>query len=178
MTLVTRRLETETGPVEIVMDTTLGSEPAAVVVGELGAVPLVRFNSRCMYGEALGATGCECGAQLRDALARMRSDPQGGILVYLEQEGRGAGLLAKVQLGRPPDVRDYTDACRLLVAMGITKVRLLSGNPAKLAALGRSGIADERVTRQMGQVPPGHPDARKPVGWGEHPKDCDCGECP
>ncbi|WP_242906510.1 GTP cyclohydrolase II [Actinomadura terrae] len=136
-------------------------EHLALVRGDVGGREgvLVRMHSECMTGDIFGATRCECGDQLGaalDALAREGT----GVLVYLRgHEGRGIGLVAKVRthvlqddhgldtvdsataIGLPVDVRDYGAAARVLRHLKVRSVRLLSNNPAKVAALESYGIA-------------------------------------
>ncbi len=117
--------------------------------------PLVRIHSECITGDLFGSTKCDCGSQLEQSLARIAAE--GGVLIYLRQEGRGIGLANKLkayalqeqgfdtveanqQLGLPIDNRDYSLAYQMLKWMGITTVRLLTNNPAKLEALTAYGI--------------------------------------
>ncbi len=141
-----------------------GAEHIAVIVGEPDpALPvLIRLHSECLTGDLLGSLRCDCGDQLRgaiDALAKHGS----GVLLYLAQEGRGIGLVNKLrayglqdkgfdtvdaneQLGYDDDERVYQPAVRILKALGFSKVRLLTNNPAKVGALARHGIeVAERV---------------------------------
>ncbi|MQY22199.1 GTP cyclohydrolase II [Nocardia macrotermitis] len=123
---------------------------------------LVRIHSRCLYGESLRSDDCDCGPEL-DKTLDLIQDAGAGIVVYLEQEGRGAGLLAKARgyrhseqsgadtftsyeaLGYPADARDYTGAAeslhKLLADLGISAIQLLTNNPAKAAAVTRTGLA-------------------------------------
>ena len=123
--------------------------------------PLVRPHSECLTGDVLGSQRCDCGAQLRESVARIAE--AGGFLLYLRQEGRGIGLYAKldayalqdggldtyqanVALGYTEDDRDYTAAAQMLQALGLARVALLSNNPDKAVQLGRLGvIVTERV---------------------------------
>lgn len=123
---------------------------------------LVRIQSSCVYGEVLGSKGCDCRQQLDRAMEIIGSEGA-GIVVYLNQEGRGAGLFAKArgyehvqrtnvdtftayeELGLLPDARDYSAAVELLRELGVQNVRLLTNNPAKLSALADAGFA---VTRE------------------------------
>jgi GTP cyclohydrolase II len=141
----------------------------AVVYGEVENGSLVRIHSRCTYSEVFASLECDCGWQLqrsRDLLTR-----RGGALIYLDQEGRGAGLWAKAQayrmrqedgldtfqayekLGLPPDPRSYADAVEFLKARGLDWVRLLTNNPAKIEALEAMGIKVERVPLQAARTP-------------------------
>jgi GTP cyclohydrolase II len=118
-------------------------------------VPLVRPHSECLTGDVLGSERCDCGPQLREAVARI-SDA-GGYLLYLRQEGRGIGLYDKLDayalqdqgldtydanlaLGHDPDERDYTVAAQMLLALGAPTIALLSNNPDKRTQLLDNGI--------------------------------------
>lgn len=121
---------------------------------------LVRIHSRCLYGESLGFDDCDCGQQLDRSLDLIQAAGS-GILIYLEQEGRGRGLIGKAlgyqesersgldtfasyrALGYRPDERDYSHAAEVLTTLELTAVQLLTNNPAKLTAVKKSGI---RVT--------------------------------
>jgi GTP cyclohydrolase II len=126
-----------------------------------GAVPLVRIHSECFTGDLLGSLRCDCGPQLRGAIQRMAADPAGGVLVYLAQEGRGIGLVNKLRaytlqdqgldtldanraLGYGADERNFWVAAEMLRALDVTRVRLLTNNPDKLAGLAACGIAVEQ----------------------------------
>lgn len=144
----------------------LSTVPIAICIGTHTTArlesPLVRLQSRCVYGEVLGSLDCDCAFQLRAAMAAM-AEEGAGILVYLDQEGRGAGMLAKAQgyaisqrdgvdsfdayhrMGLPADQRQYDEACELLRTLTVTKVRLLTNNPNKVAALQEAGFSVERV---------------------------------
>ncbi len=135
-----------------------GAEHLALLIGEPGDEPLVRLHSACLTGDVLGSLKCDCGPQLRAAVGRLAAE--GGILLYLQQEGRGIGLLnklrayalqdqgfdtvdANLRLGFAEDERDFDLAARMLQLLGVERVRLLSNNPAKASALAEGGI---RVT--------------------------------
>ncbi len=125
------------------------------------AVPLVRIHSECITGDVFGSCKCDCGAQLEQSLGLIAAN--GGVLIYLRQEGRGIGLTNKLkayalqekgydtveaneQLGLPVDSRNYAVAFQILKHMGIDKVRLLTNNPHKVAAMTQYGIqVTERV---------------------------------
>ncbi len=154
-----------------------GSEHLALVrrPGEgagFGPEPLVRLHSECLTGDALGSLRCDCGEQLRGALQQIAEDPQGGAVLYLRgQEGRGIGLAnkirayalqergfdtvdANIELGFPADLRDYGVAIQILNALGVKRLRLLSNNPLKQAALERYGIVvAERHGLRIGPNP-------------------------
>lgn len=135
----------------------------ALAMGDLNqAVPLLRIHSQCLTGEALGSLRCDCGAQLELAL-QMISREGDGILIYEMQEGRGIGLMAKLQayalqdkgldtveanqhLGLAVDARDYQLPIQILKLLGIKRVRMISNNPDKFAALTNAEIeVAERV---------------------------------
>jgi GTP cyclohydrolase II len=137
----------------------LGSPPPTPINGDLPRPPLVRLHSECLTGDVFGSQRCDCGPQLDEALSRI--DRAGGYLLYLRQEGRGIGLLAKldayklqdagldtyeanVALGFPPDERDYTVAAQMLHALGVPRIDLLSNNPDKAQQLRDLGISVAR----------------------------------
>ncbi|MFC4858474.1 GTP cyclohydrolase II [Actinophytocola glycyrrhizae] len=139
-----------------------GNQPCAAVFGEPEDGCLVRIHSRCVYGEIFESVDCDCRDQLRQSMAMMRKAGS-GVLIYLDQEGRGAGLLAKALgyqltqregldtfssyrvLGLPEDSRSYGDAVAILRSLKLRRVRLLTNNPAKVAAL---STADVQVEQQ------------------------------
>ena len=129
--------------------------------------PWVRVHSACVTGDLFGSARCDCGPQLDAALAHLAE--HGGVLLYLDQEGRGIGLRAKIEayalqdqgldtfaanesLGFPPDARDYHSAAHMLLALGLRRVHLLTANPEKVAQLERGGVAVES-TRAL-EIPP------------------------
>jgi GTP cyclohydrolase II len=135
-----------------------GIEHLAIVVGEpdLAKPVLVRLHSECFTGDLLGSLRCDCGNQLRGAIAEM-ARAGSGVLLYLAQEGRGIGLVNKLrayrlqdagfdtvdanfQLGFDSDERSYLPAAQMLRLLGISHVRLMTNNPLKLDALARHGI--------------------------------------
>jgi GTP cyclohydrolase II len=147
-------------------------EHAALVIGARSAdrVPLVRLHSECLTGDVFGSLKCDCGPQLDGALAAMAEEAANGgwgVLLYLRQEGRGIGLINKLRayrlqdqgfdtleanrrLGLPDEARDFPIAARMLDLLGINAVRLLTNNPAKVAALGAAGITvAERVPHSL-----------------------------
>jgi 3,4-dihydroxy 2-butanone 4-phosphate synthase/GTP cyclohydrolase II len=143
-----------------------------------GEEVLVRIHSECLTGEALGSSRCDCGPQL-DASIEQIATAGRGVVVYLRgQEGRGIGLLAKLQayalqdqgldtvdanveLGLPVDAREYGAAAGILADLGVSTVRLLTNNPAKVAALRRHGIdVAARVPLVVGL----HPDNLRYLG--------------
>ena len=135
-----------------------GGTAIAVIVGDPDfAQPVsVRLHSACLTGDVFGSRRCDCGDQLRMALPQLQQQG-GGIILYLEQEGRGLGLANKIRtyqlqdagldtvdantvLGFDDDERDYGVAVRMLQVLGCTRVRLLTNNPAKLDGLSQAGI--------------------------------------
>lgn len=151
-------------------DTVSGEEHLALVsprglraAATDGGAPLVRVHSECLTGDAFGSLRCDCGEQLDAALGLVAAS--GGAVVYLRgHEGRGVGLLGKlcayalqdagldtvdaqVELGLPVDAREYAAAAAMLTDLGIDAVRLLTNNPAKVAALRGYGltVAPERL---------------------------------
>jgi 3,4-dihydroxy 2-butanone 4-phosphate synthase/GTP cyclohydrolase II len=132
-----------------------------------GLPPLVRIHSECMTGDVFSSQRCDCGIQLEVAL-RMIALEGAGVLLYLRQEGRGIGLLnklhaynlqddgldtvdANLRLGFGADERDYGAAIVILEDLGVSEVRLLTNNPAKLAAFDDSAIS---VRERMPLVAP------------------------
>lgn len=123
--------------------------------------PLVRVHSACLTGDVFGSQRCDCGWQLRHAMALL--EQEGGMIVYLPQEGRGIGLSNKIKayalqeqgmdtveanhaLGFDADLRDYADAAQVLSLAGIEQIRLLTNNPKKVARLEYYGVnVKERV---------------------------------
>lgn len=149
-----------------------GSEEHYVV--EIGHPPrgepvLARLHSACFTGDLLGSLKCDCGAQLAAALARM-GEEGAGVLLYLNQEGRGIGLANKMRayalqdqgfdtveanhrLGFEDDERDFRIGAAILRAMGFTAVRLLTNNPAKIEMMRAHGIdVTDRVPLKVGQT--------------------------
>ena len=144
-------------------------EAVALVMGDVhSAPPLVRVHSQCLTGDVFHSLRCECRQQLEMALGMIR-DLGAGILIYEQQEGRGIGLMAKLQayelqdsgldtveanerLGFKADHRDFVLPGEILKALGVTKVRLLSNNPEKVEALERAGV--EVVERVPCEVVP------------------------
>lgn len=141
------------------------SETAVVLVRgkpRPGRVPLVRLHSQCLTGDVFASLRCDCREQLEMALAQVGASDY-GFIIYEPQEGRGIGLMNKLQayelqdngsdtveanrqLGFEADMRQYTLAAGILQHYGVKSVRLLSNNPDKIQALESSGITvQERV---------------------------------
>ena len=147
----------------------------ALVMGDVHATtPLVRIHSQCLTGDVFGSLRCDCRQQLEMALA-MIADQGSGVLIYEQQEGRGIGLMAKLRayelqdagldtveanerLGFKADHREFELPAQVLKALGVSRVRLLSNNPEKVAALERGGIeVAERVPCEV--APNAHAEA-------------------
>ncbi len=149
----------------------VGVEHLAILIGhpelDVGA-PLTRIHSECFTGDLLGSLRCDCGPQLRQAIDRMTEEGS-GILLYLAQEGRGIGIAGKLRaytlqdqgadtadanraLGWHADERNFLIAARMLQELGVGRVRLLTNNPDKIAALEACGIAVQR--REAHAIPP------------------------
>jgi GTP cyclohydrolase II len=142
----------------VVFRNAVGGGSVAVIVGDPDfskPVP-VRLHSACLTGDVFGSSRCDCGDQLRLALTRLK-DEGGGVILYLEQEGRGLGLASKMRayalqdagldtvdanttLGYDDDERDYGIAARMLQKLNCTRVVLLTNNPAKHNGLTEAGI--------------------------------------
>jgi len=134
---------------------------------------LSRLHSACFTGDLLGSLKCDCGPQLRGALSQMGTEGE-GVLLYLNQEGRGIGLANKMRayslqeqgfdtveanhrLGFEDDERDFRIGAEILRRMGFSSVRLLTNNPAKVARMEESGIqVTERVPLKVGENPHNH----------------------
>ncbi|MCC8617924.1 GTP cyclohydrolase II RibA [Xanthomonas vesicatoria] len=147
-------------------------DQVAIVVGQpdLSAAVPVRVHSSCLTGDLFGSLKCDCGDQLRHGLAKLK-ELGGGVLLYLDQEGRGTGIAAKMraygyqhagldtidadaQLGFGPDERRYGSAVAMLRGLGIGRIRLLTNNPAKAERLRAAGIAVEDRIPVTGDITP------------------------
>lgn len=138
-----------------------GEHIALIKKSAQSSVPLVRIHSECITGDVFGSCRCDCGEQLQQSLDLIAAE--GGILIYLRQEGRGIGLLnklkaynlqeqgldtvdANLKLGFPADNRDYAVAYQMLKALGVDALRLLTNNPKKIEALLHYGlVVQERI---------------------------------
>ncbi len=143
----------------------------ALVIGDIqGKPPLVRIHSQCLTGDVFGSLRCDCRQQLELSLEAI-SKAGAGVLVYEQQEGRGIGLMAKLQayalqdegmdtveanekLGFKSDLREFLLPGEVLKALGIKEVRLLSNNPEKVKAVEKAGIkVVERVPCEVEAQP-------------------------
>jgi GTP cyclohydrolase II len=152
-------------------------EHVALIIGQQTGdrLPLVRLHSECLTGDILGSLKCDCGPQLDAALHAMAHEARDhggwGVLLYMRQEGRGIGLINKLRayrlqdqgfdtveanqrLGLPDEARDFPVAARMLELLGAKAIRLLTNNPAKVAALEAAGVTiAERVAHQLPENP-------------------------
>jgi GTP cyclohydrolase II len=139
----------------------------ALVMGDIhSAPPLVRIHSQCLTGDVFASMRCDCRQQLELALS-MIAEAGAGVLIYEQQEGRGIGLMAKLQayelqdkgldtveanveLGYDNDYREYKLPSEILRQLGVKEVRLVSNNPDKVAAVEAAGIkVVERVSAEV-----------------------------
>jgi 3,4-dihydroxy 2-butanone 4-phosphate synthase / GTP cyclohydrolase II len=151
-------------------ETLTGRLHVALVRGEVedaGDV-LVRVHSECLTGDVFHSLRCDCGEQLEQALLRIGAEER-GVLLYMSQEGRGIGLLSKlkayelqeagldtveanVELGFPPDAREYGIGSQILADLGLSTIRILTNNPRKITGIEGFGL---EVTEQVPiEVPP------------------------
>ena len=161
-------LPTRHGAFQVVAFRFGADEHLAILKGDAaGAGVLARVHSSCLTGDVLGSARCDCGAQLDAALQAIEREGR-GVVLYMNQEGRGIGLFnkirayveqdagantveANVKLGFDADARSYDQAATMLRELGVESVRLLTNNPKKVAAIERAGIpVVERVPHVVG----------------------------
>lgn len=152
-------------PAEILSFDGLTSEQEHVAIifkcaDQNDSAPLVRMHSECLTGDVFHSSRCDCGEQLEETIQKMGE--QGGILLYLRQEGRGIGLYNKLDayelqsqgmntyeannhLGFPDDLRSFEDAADMLKALDVTTIRLITNNPKKIKEIQDHGIQLEAV---------------------------------
>ncbi|CAH8283593.1 GTP cyclohydrolase II [Mariniflexile fucanivorans] len=149
-----------------------GIEHIALIKGNFvpNTTVLTRIHSACATGDLFGSLKCDCGDQLIAAMKLIESEGN-GIIVYLQQEGRGIGLMnkmkayklqeegmdtiqANVHLGFAPDERDYNIAAEMLSVLGIKKIKLLTNNPDKIIRLEKNGI---EVVKRIPIIIPSNP---------------------
>jgi 3,4-dihydroxy 2-butanone 4-phosphate synthase/GTP cyclohydrolase II len=135
-----------------------GTEYMALVLGDVRSEGvLTRLHSECLTGDVFGSLRCDCGAQLDAAMAAIAAEGRGVVLYLRGHEGRGVGLLSKLQayelqdagadtvdanteLGLPVDAREYSAGAQMLADLGVRSVRLLTNNPAKVTGLAEGGV--------------------------------------
>ncbi|MFO7771449.1 MAG: GTP cyclohydrolase II [Roseovarius gahaiensis] len=160
----------EAGKLHIFRPEDGGEEHYAIEIGQppRDAPVLARLHSACFTGDLMGSLKCDCGPQLRGALAQMGGEGA-GVLLYLNQEGRGIGLANKMRayslqdqgfdtveanhrLGFEDDERDFRIGAEILKRMGFSAVRLMTNNPGKIAMMEGSGVTvAERVPLKVGE---------------------------
>lgn len=147
-----------------------GTEHLALVMGEVrgAAGVLLRVHSECLTGDVFGSLRCDCGGQLAAAMSSVAAAGTGVVIYSRGQEGRGIGLMRKLEayslqdrgrdtveaneeLGFAADGREYSAAAAIVAALGVRSIRLLSNNPAKRAGLEEAGVlVDEMVGLTVG----------------------------
>ena len=173
--VATAKLPTKYGDFKIAGYRSLTSDEEFVLLykGDMdGEVPtLVRIHSQCLTGDVFGSIKCDCGPQLHSAMQMIETEGRGAI-VYQQQEGRGIGIINKIrayelqdqgadtveaneELGFEVDARNYQQCAEILFDLGLCKVRVISNNPDKLAALESAGLKIvERIPIEVDTEPP------------------------
>jgi len=168
-------------PAEMVSFHELASdkEHVALIFGQADKaqqVPLVRIHSECLTGDVFHSSRCDCGEQLDEAIEQMADE--GGIILYLRQEGRGIGLYNKIDayklqsegmntyqannhLGFGDDLRDFTEAGQMLDALKISRLKLMTNNPKKVKALTDFGLTIEQEVNTSTHIKDGNEDYLK-----------------
>jgi 3,4-dihydroxy 2-butanone 4-phosphate synthase/GTP cyclohydrolase II len=162
-------LPTESGKYKLILyrDLTNSKIHVALVMGELDQQGvLVRVHSECLTGDVFGSLRCDCGRQLNEAMKIIEKEKK-GVILYMNQEGRGIGLVDKIKayslqdkgldtvqaneaLGHRPDLRDYGIGAQILVDLGVKFIRLLTNNPRKIVGLEGYGLrVIERVPLEI-----------------------------
>ncbi|MGF1692885.1 GTP cyclohydrolase II [Photobacterium kagoshimensis] len=151
-----------------------GKEHVAVIFRDADkqdVAPLVRMHSECLTGDVFHSSRCDCGEQLDETINKMGE--QGGVILYLRQEGRGIGLYNKIDayelqsqgmntyeannhLGFGDDLRDFTEAALMLKALGLSTIRLVTNNPKKIRELEENGIIIAEVVGTKAHVKDGN----------------------
>jgi len=154
-------------------------EHVALVFGQADEnqkVPLVRIHSECLTGDVFHSSRCDCGEQLDEAINLMAAE--GGVILYLRQEGRGIGLYNKIDayklqsegmntyqannhLGFGDDLRDFTEAGQMLEALNISRLKLMTNNPIKVKALTDYGLIIEKEVNTSTHIKDGNEDYLK-----------------
>lgn len=160
--LAAARLPTRFGEFRILAfpGETTNREHIALALGDMAGEVVVRIHSECLTGDVFHSDRCDCGEQLDLAMERIAAAGN-GVIIYLRQEGRGIGLVNKLhaynlqdggldtveaneELGFSGEMRQYGDAVAILKCLGVSKVLLLTNNPAKVAALREAGLVVRR----------------------------------
>jgi 3,4-dihydroxy 2-butanone 4-phosphate synthase/GTP cyclohydrolase II len=170
------KLPTEAGVFDMMLYESVldGSHHVALLMGletlrQAERPVLVRVHSECLTGDVFGSLRCDCGSQLKKAMALIAQEKQ-GVVLYMKQEGRGIGLANKLKayslqdqgmdtveaneaLGFPADLRDYGIGAQILADLGVKQIRLLTNNPRKIVGLEGYGLhIVERVSLETGKT--------------------------
>ncbi|MFH1292021.1 MAG: GTP cyclohydrolase II [bacterium] len=169
--IITTSLPTRYGDFELhLYHDNLEKEYLALVCGDLKDIQkpiLTRIHSACLTGEVFGSLRCDCQEQLHESMQKIQ-DNSSGVLIYLNQEGRGIGLTNKIKayalqsqgldtveanekLGFKPDERDFMVAGEILKDLGVEHVKLMTNHPQKIADLEKKGIKVERQKLWVGK---------------------------